>query len=66
MIFFDYISSEEKMRTAKEILVFLYLMDERHILEHLKRDIDGSDLQDVHTDLELWKNEIHSLISIND
>ena len=64
--FFDYISSEEKIRTAKEILVFLYLMDERHILEHLKRDIDGSVLQDVYADLELWKNEIHSLIIIND
>lgn len=35
--FFDYISSDEKKRTAKEILCFLYLLDERHALEHLKK-----------------------------
>lgn len=64
--FFDYISGEEKMRTAKEILVFLYLMDEQHVLEHLKRDVDGFDMSDVHTDLESWKNDIYSLISIGD
>ncbi len=64
--FFDYISSEEKTRTAKEILVFLYLMDKQHVLEHLKRDTDGSELLDARTDLELWKDEIHSLISIVD
>ncbi len=61
--FFDYISSEEKKRTAKEILVFLYLLDKQHILEHLKKDTDGLNFPDVSTDLESWKNEIQSLIS---
>ena len=63
--FFDYISSEEKKRTAKEILVFLYLMDKQHVLEHLKKDTDGANLPDVSTDLESWKNEIQLLISVN-
>lgn len=39
--FFDYISSEEKIRTAKEILVFLYTLDDQHVIEHLKRDLNG-------------------------
>lgn len=30
--FFDYISSEEKIRTAKEILVFLYTLDDQHVM----------------------------------
>lgn len=63
--FFDYISSEEKIRTAKEILVFMYLLDELHVLEHLKRDLNGDVITDVRTDLETWKNEIHSLISLD-
>ena len=63
--FFDYISGEEKIRTAKEILVFLYLLDEQHVLEHLKRDLNGDIIDDVRADLETWKNEIHSLISLD-
>lgn len=64
--FFDYISGAEKIRTAKEILVFLYLLDEQHILEHLKLDIDGSKFLDVSEDLMAWKNEIESLIRVDD
>lgn len=45
--FFDYISSEEKIRTAKEILVFLYTLDDQHVIEHLKRDLNGKTLNDV-------------------
>lgn len=49
----------------KEILVFLYLLDEQHVLEHLKRDLNGDIIDDVRADLETWKNEIHSLISLD-
>lgn len=59
--FFDYISSDEKIRTAKEILVFLYLLDEQHVVEHLKSEIN----EDVRADLEIWKNEIYSMISVD-
>ncbi len=64
--FFDYISSEEKIRTAKEILVFLYTLDDQHVIEHLKRDLNGKILNDVQTDLETWKQEILSLISLDE
>lgn len=64
--FFDYISSEEKIRTAKEILVFLFLMDESHVLEHLKRDLDGTILTDVEENLKIWESEINSLVVISE
>ncbi len=64
--FFDYISGEEKIRTAKEILVFLYTLDDQHVIEHLKRDLNGKTLNDVQTDLETWKQEILSLISLDE
>lgn len=34
--FFSLISKVEKQRTAKDILCFIYLLNERHLLEHLK------------------------------
>lgn len=34
--FFSLISDEEKRRTAKDILCFIYLLNKRHLLEHLK------------------------------
>lgn len=60
--FFDYISADEKKRTAKETLVFLSLLDDIHVAEHLKKDIDGSILTDVQNDLVLWKTEIEGLL----
>lgn len=40
MDFFDYISSDEKKRTAKDVLCFMYFLNDIHVLEHLstKRD----------------------------
>ncbi|WP_339827740.1 hypothetical protein [Phascolarctobacterium sp.] len=34
--FFSLISDTEKKRTAKDVLCFIYLLNERHLLEHLK------------------------------
>lgn len=34
--FFDYISQEEKIRTAKDVLCFIYCLNPMHVLEHLK------------------------------
>lgn len=47
MDFFNYISSEEKKRTAKDVLCFIYLLNKVHVLEHLsakgnvEQTIDG-------------------------
>lgn len=60
--FFDYISADEKKRTAKEVLVLLSLLDNIHVTEHLKKDVDGSILADVQNDLAQWKTEIEGLL----
>lgn len=53
--FFSLISKSEKIRTAKDILCFIYLLNKRHILEHLKEC--GSD---VETTIEAWCKDIKS------
>lgn len=50
--FFGLISETEKQRTAKEVLCFIYLLNERHVMEHLQ------DKRDVKTNLDTWCNEI--------
>ena len=59
--FFDYISEDEKKRTAQEILTFLYILDSRHVLEHLKMDSSGNELLGVENNLKQWKNNIKDL-----
>lgn len=56
MNFFTVISSSEKQRTAKEILCFIFLLNERHLLSHLEG------CEDVMTNLTLWCNEIKSKV----
>lgn len=36
MNFFSVVSNADKQRTAKDILCFIYLLDEKHIMSHLK------------------------------
>lgn len=50
--FFGLISETEKQRTAKEVLCFIYLLNERHVLEHLQEK------RDVKTTIDTWCNEI--------
>lgn len=33
--FFTFISDDEKVRTAKDILCFMYLLNEMHVIVHL-------------------------------
>ena len=40
MNFYDYISDEEKQRTARDILCFLYKLNPKHIAAHLKEKSD--------------------------
>ena len=53
--FFTVISKEEKQRTAKEILCYIYLLNPRHLLSHL----DGC--TDVETNLSSWCEDIKNL-----
>ena len=41
MNFFSVISSSEKQRTAKEILCFVYLLNEKHLMSHLEGCADA-------------------------
>ena len=52
MDFFDYISSDEKKRTAKDVLCFLYSLNPIHILKHL------SQRADVQNTIEKWLSDI--------
>ena len=51
--FFSVISEEEKRRTAKEILCFIYLLNPQHLLAHI-----GNDYCDVSSTLNAWCGEI--------
>ena len=52
MNFFTVISDSEKQRTAKEILCFIYLLNKKHLLCHLK------DCGNVEQNLTQWCEEI--------
>lgn len=49
--FYENLSPEEKQRTAKDILVFMYLLNPKYIESHLNESINI---------IEQWKNEISS------
>lgn len=50
--FFSLISEEEKKRTAKEVLCFIYLLNPRHVLQHLQ------EIRDSEVTLKSWCNEV--------
>lgn len=50
--FFNLISEPEKRRTARDILCLIYLLNKRHLLEHLK------ECGKVETELENWCQDI--------
>ena len=54
MNFFSIISDEDKKRTAKEVLTFLYLINKQHIVSHLNGE------RNVETNIEQWKEEIRT------
>ena len=53
MNFFSVVSHTDKQRTAKDVLCFIYLLDEKHIISHLK-EYGNSAI----TNLEQWCNDI--------
>lgn len=50
--FFSLISENEKRRTARDILCFIYLLNERHLLAHLK------EYTNARHELEIWSQDI--------
>lgn len=56
--FFSLISESEKKRTARDVLCFIYLLNQRHLLEHLKK------CGNVKTNLESWCRDIKSRAEI--
>ena len=56
--FFSLISETEKKRTAKDVLCFIYLLNERHLLEHLK------DYGNVEAELKSWCQDIKARAAI--
>lgn len=52
------ICDAEKKRTAKDILCFIYLLNKRHLLEHLKS------CGNVDTDLVSWCQDIKARAAI--
>lgn len=50
--FFSHISDYEKIQTAKNILCFIYLLNKKHLLRHLKT------FKNVEETLTLWCNNI--------
>lgn len=54
MDFFDYISSTEKRRTAKDVICFIYLLNQTHVLEHL------ASKSQVQQTIQGWLNDIES------
>ena len=56
--FFSLISNVEKMRTAKDILCFIYLLNRRHLLEHLKN------CRNAETELQSWCNDIKARAAV--
>lgn len=53
MNFFSVVSNTDKQRTAKDVLCFIYLLNEKHVISHLK-DYGNSAI----TNLEQWCNDI--------
>ena len=58
--FFDYTSKEEKQRTAKDIICFLYCLNKHHVLEHLQYGEDNSEIDTFEVTIEKWKDELLS------
>lgn len=50
--FFEYISKDDKIRIAKSVLCFLFLINPQHILHHLDNQ------KEANSDLRTWCDEI--------
>lgn len=53
--FIDYLSVEEKKRTARDIILFLYCINKGHILAHLKNE------NEVENTIKMWIREAQNI-----
>ena len=53
MNFFSVVSNADKQRTAKDVLCFIYLLDEKHVISHLE-EYGNSAI----TNLKQWCDDI--------
>ena len=53
--FFEVITLEQKRRTARDVLGFIYLLNKPHLLSHLKEE------NDAETQIEQWLDNIKSV-----
>lgn len=59
--FFDYTSKEEKQRTAKDIICFIYSLNKRHVLEHLKNNSNQQyNESTIETTVESWVEDLRN------
>lgn len=60
MDYLNFLSDNERRRTAQEVICFIYLLNPRHILAHLegKKNID--------TNIQRWCSEIKSFFETNE
>lgn len=63
MDFHSLYTLDEKKRTAKSLLCFLYLINKQHVLAHLHFKGDGADVKNrqIEPDLEAWCKEIKKI-----
>ncbi len=54
MDYLDFLSDEERRRTAREVICFIYLLNDRHILAHL----EGK--RNIVTNIQKWCLDIKS------
>jgi hypothetical protein len=57
--FFSYISESEKIRTAKEILIFLNLLNPLHLREHLKVNFSDN-IAGILNQIQTWERKMFS------
>lgn len=59
MNFFSVVSSNEKQRTARDILCFIYLLNNKHLIAHLKEYGNTAIVN-----LNQWCNDIKSRAAV--
>lgn len=55
MDYIDVLSDEERQRTAREVICFIYLLNARHVIAHL------GDAKDVKANIQKWCKDIKNL-----
>lgn len=58
--FFSHVSESEKIRTAKEILIFINLLNPLHLREHLRRN-QSDDGAAILNKIKAWENELFEI-----